>query len=98
MQPTAANLVRFLTHFMTMISINVHEAKAHLSEYLARVEAGETVVICRRNKPIARLSPETPQRTTPRPVGLAKGEFTLSPSFFDPLPDDLLDLFEGRGE
>ncbi len=35
-----------------MITINTHEAKAKLSEYLAAVEAGEIVQICRRNVPI----------------------------------------------
>jgi len=40
-----------------MSAVNVYEVKAHLSELLARVEAGETVTICRRNKPVAQLSP-----------------------------------------
>lgn len=30
-----------------------------------------------------------------RPIGLAKGQFTVPPSFFEPLPDDLLRAFEG---
>ncbi len=32
----------------------------------------------------------------PRPIGLAKGKFELSPDFFDELPDDLLNSFEGK--
>lgn len=81
-----------------METINVHEAKAHLSEMLARVEAGETLVIARRNKPIAKLVPitEAPEPKPPRPMGLAKGEFTLHPSFFEPLDDELLGLFTGE--
>lgn len=39
---------------MTQV-VNIHEAKAHLSELLAKVEAGEKVVIARRNKPLAEL-------------------------------------------
>ncbi len=80
-----------------MKSINVHEAKAHLSEYLAQVEAGETVVICRRNKPIAELKPIAPSRKAPRPIGLAEGRIKILPGFFEPLDDELLDLFEGKG-
>lgn len=38
------------------ITVKVHEAKTHLSDLLARVEAGEEVVIARGNQPIARLS------------------------------------------
>ena len=35
--------------------VNIHEAKAHLSEYVALFEAGEPVIIARRNKPVVRL-------------------------------------------
>lgn len=77
--------------------VNVHEAKAHLSEYLAQVEAGETVIIARRNKPVARLVPAEPQQMKKRrPIGLAKGCGHVPPEFFDPLDDELLDLFEGK--
>lgn len=31
-----------------------------------------------------------------RPIGLAKDQFQVPASFFEPLPDDLLDAFEGR--
>ncbi|MFQ3667100.1 MAG: type II toxin-antitoxin system Phd/YefM family antitoxin [Sphingomonadaceae bacterium] len=71
-----------------MNPVNIHEAKAHFSEYLAAVEAGETVVIARRNKPIAKLvaiGPETAK--TPRAMGLARGEFTVHPAFFEPMSE-----------
>jgi prevent-host-death family protein len=76
--------------------VNVHEAKAHLSEYLAAVEAGETVVIARRNKPIAKLVPagETAPKGK-RPIGLAKGMGHVGPEFFEPMDEELLDLFGG---
>ncbi len=81
-----------------MIKLNIHEAKTHLSRYLARLEKGETIVLCRRNRPIAeiRAIPAAPKK--PRPLGLAKGTVKIAPSFFEPLPDELLDLFEGRGD
>lgn len=81
-----------------MIRLNVHEAKTHLSRYLAKVAEGETILLCKRNEPVAEIRPIPPARKKPRPIGLAKGEFTIPPEFFDPLPDDLLDLFEGKGE
>ncbi|PKM03280.1 MAG: hypothetical protein CVV16_09415 [Gammaproteobacteria bacterium HGW-Gammaproteobacteria-6] len=46
---------------MSEHQVNIHEAKAHLAKLLAAVEAGETVVIARRNKPIAKLVPIPPQ-------------------------------------
>jgi prevent-host-death family protein len=77
--------------------VNVHEAKAHLSEYLARVEAGETLVIARRNKPVAQLIPIPPDETAPkkRPIGLAKGMGHVGPEFFEPLGEELSGLLEG---
>jgi len=81
-----------------MIRINVHEAKTHLSRYLARLERGETIVLCRRNVPIAEIRPLPARREGPRPLGLAKGKVTVPPSFFEPLPPELVDAFEGSGE
>ena len=80
---------------MTMIVVNVHEAKAKLSEYLEAAERGETVVICRRNRPIAELRPSPAARREPRPIGLDKGRLTVPDSFFEPLPDDAIEAFEG---
>ena len=77
-----------------MIRINIAEAKAHLSEYLNRVESGESVTLCRRNVPIAEIRPLPRPQREERPVGIDRG-MTVPASFFDPLPDELLDAFEG---
>lgn len=80
-----------------MISLNVNEAKAGLSKYLAAVEAGETVVICRRNVPIAELrAVPSLVAKAPRPFGLSVDKGVPIPdSFFDELPEDLLRAFSG---
>lgn len=75
-----------------MIVINIHEAKAKLSEYLDAVASGETVVICKRNRPVAELRAVEQKRTEPRPIGGTKG-IVIPPSFFDPMPDEWLDEF-----
>jgi prevent-host-death family protein len=85
-----------MVHILVMIRINIHEAKTHLSEYLARLRRGDVLVICKRNVPIAEVRAVTPVRTAPRPVGQAKGEFTIPDSFFDPLPEDVLTGFDVR--
>jgi prevent-host-death family protein len=77
---------------MTMIVVNIHEAKAKLSEYLDKVAAGERVLICKRNQPVAELRAVEQKRTEPRPIGGAKG-IVIPPSFFEPMPDDWLDAF-----
>ncbi len=79
-----------------MIKLNVHEAKTHLSRYLSQLSEGDTIVLCKRNVPIAEIRPLKPARTERRPIGLAKGRFEVPPEFFDPLSDDLLDAFEGK--
>ena len=78
----------------TVIRVNIGEAKTHLSRYLARVRAGETVVVCRRNEPIAEIRPLAQQSSEPRPFGLSRGRFSVPASFFDPLPDAVLDGFD----
>lgn len=80
-----------------MIRLNIHEAKTHLSRYLARLARGELIVLCKRNVPIAEIRPLRQPRTERRPVGLAKERFQVPESFFEPLPDDLIEAFEGKG-
>ena len=48
-----------------MTTCTVAEAKAHLSELLARVENGEKLVITRRGQPVAQLSPVRPAKRAP---------------------------------
>lgn len=79
-----------------MIRLNIAEAKTQLSRHLERVERGETILICRRNVPIAELRPVSVPRTEPRPVGIDSG-LVLPPSFFEPLPEDILHDFDGKG-
>ena len=85
-----------MIYYLTiMITINIHEAKTHLSHYLDEVEKGERVVVCKRNRPIAEIRQITPKTKDKRPIGLAKGTFTMPDSFFDELPDETVALFSG---
>jgi len=79
-----------------MDTVNIHEAKTQLSRLIERVCAGEEIIIARGGKPVARLAPLEPRR--PRRLGLLKGKIWVAKDFNAPLPDDLLDLFEGKGE
>jgi antitoxin (DNA-binding transcriptional repressor) of toxin-antitoxin stability system len=80
-----------------MKKINIHEAKTHLSRYLRNLESGETLLLCRRNIPIAEIRPIAPGRRARRPVGLARGTFQVGRAFFRPLPPGLAAAFEGGG-
>lgn len=84
-----------------MLRINISEMKSRLSAALATAEGGETVIICRRNKPIAELKAIAPRQFKERPVGLAAKEYPdweISKEFFEPLPDDILAAFNGEEE
>jgi antitoxin (DNA-binding transcriptional repressor) of toxin-antitoxin stability system len=81
-----------------MVKLNVHEAKTHLSRYLEQLSEGteDVIVICNRNVPVAEIRPVARARTTKRPVGLAKGKVRVPKSFFDPLPEEVLEAFRGK--
>jgi prevent-host-death family protein len=72
--------------------VTVHTAKTHLSQLLARVEAGEEIVIARGKTPIARLVPVTPKGK--RQFGAMRGKIDIGPEFFEPLPDEELAAWE----
>lgn len=76
-----------------MKPVNVHEAKTHLSRLLARVEAGEEIVIARGGRPVARLVPVT-QSPAPRTLGMDRERVQIAEDFDAPLPDTLLSTFE----
>ncbi len=78
-----------------MIRLNLHEAKTHLSRYVARLREGETILLCRYNEPVAEIRALPRVCTGARPIGLARGRFTVPDSFFEPLSDDVIESFEG---
>ena len=83
-----------------MVTVNVHEAKTGLSRLLAKVEAGEEVVIARNGTPVARLVRCTPRGK--RQPGMWNGRVPLDEEvfddgfFFDPLTEDELAPWEGK--
>lgn len=82
-----------------MLQLNIHEAKTHLSRYLPVLEQGETILLCKRNIPIAEIRPLPKTPLEPRPFGLAADRgVELPPEFFEPLPTALLAAFNGAGE
>ena len=78
-----------------MIRLDMHEARTHLSRYVARLRDGETILLCRGNEPVAEIRALPRARGKLRPIGLARGQFSVPDSFFQPLPDDVIESFEG---
>lgn len=63
---------------------------------LSRVEGGESILVTRGNQPVAELRPVQATPQGPRPMGLARGEFTVPDDFDSPLPEEVLRDFEGK--
>ncbi|MGL5928045.1 MAG: type II toxin-antitoxin system Phd/YefM family antitoxin [Dermatophilaceae bacterium] len=73
----------------TASTVNVHEAKTHLSKLLERVEAGETITIARNGRPVAELVVHRPRGIV---LGVAKGKIHWDPDTFDEPDEELIRL------
>ena len=82
-----------------MVTATIFEAKTNLSALLKKVEEGETVIITsgRKKTPVARLEPIVPV-TKKRLGAMQIPGYEIPESFWDPLPEDELKLWEGEGE
>ncbi len=75
-----------------MVTVNIHEAKTHLSRLLRRVALGEEVLIAKAGKPLARLVPYFEKKN--RVPGKDRGLFEIPDDFDAPLPEEALRDFE----
>ena len=74
--------------------VNVHDAKTNLSRLLARVGAGEEIVIAKAGRPVAKLVAfEAPP---PRKPGAWRGKVWMATDFEEPLPEEILAAFRGE--
>lgn len=78
-----------------MRTINIHEAKTHLSRLVDEVSAGEELIIAKAGKPLARLVPIKLARPARKP-GFLKGKMRIANDFDTALPSELIDAFEGK--
>jgi prevent-host-death family protein len=78
-----------------MKAVNTHEAKTQFSSLLRRVAAGEEITIANRGVPVARLVPVDDKRGRSI-LGMFRGQFVVPDDFDAPLPDEILDAFEGK--
>ncbi len=76
-------------------TVNIHEAKTHLSRLLEEVAAGGEVIISKAGKPIARLVPLATKEPICR-FGALKGQLWMADDFDAPLPPEVIADFEGR--
>jgi antitoxin (DNA-binding transcriptional repressor) of toxin-antitoxin stability system len=81
---------------MSDIIFEIDNTESDLLQYLDGLTPVDRIILCKRSRPIAevRLLPERASKV--RRLGVAKGEFTVPATFFEPLPAEILDAFEGR--
>ena len=78
-----------------MVTIRIEDIQRDPLDYLRKVEAGETLIVLRAEKPVAEIKPVTTDARPLRPFGLCEGEFRVPDDFDEPLPEDLFRQFEG---
>ncbi len=78
-----------------MSTVNIHQAKTHFSRLVDAAMRGEETVIAKAGKPAARLVPIKPIKSVRKP-GFLKGRIKIAADFDAPLPDEILEAFEGR--
>jgi prevent-host-death family protein len=78
-----------------MRTINMHAAKTQLSRLVEAAAAGEEIIIARSGKPMARLGPLAGPRQKRR-LGILAGKLRVPEDFDAPLPDEVIEAFEGR--
>jgi prevent-host-death family protein len=80
-----------------MQTVNIHAAKTHLSRLLDAVANGEEILIARAGRPVARLVPlQGAAVSQRRQLGRLAGRINVPEDFDAPLPEDVLNGFEGR--
>ena len=82
-----------------MRQVNIHEAKTHLSRLVDAAGEGETIVLAKAGKPVAKLVPLEPADTKkkePRKLGFLDGKFKVPDDFDTMFQDEIIAMFEGR--
>ena len=81
-----------------MRTVNMHEAKTHLSRLVREAVNGEPFVIARAGKPMVRVvSIETPEPTETRRIGFMAGEISVPADFDRMASEEIETMFEGGG-
>ncbi|HEX9690605.1 MAG TPA: type II toxin-antitoxin system prevent-host-death family antitoxin [Gemmatimonadales bacterium] len=75
-------------------TVTLYEAKTHLSALVERAAGGEEIVIAKGGKPKAVLAP-LPDTRPARKAGRGRGRWRVRRDFDAPLPEDVLDTFDG---
>ena len=77
-----------------MITLDLNEIPNKLTELVQLIKEGNRLILTQADQPIAEIKPIINQAKKRRPIGLCEGEFIVPDDFNDPLPDEIIELFE----
>ena len=78
-----------------MITVNIHEAKTHLSRLIEKAVGGETFVIAKAGKPLVRVTAvDAPAPKAMKRVGFMEGQFEIPEDFDKMHADEIVRMFE----
>ncbi len=79
-----------------MITLNIDDIQQNLSGFIKLIQEGNSLIITQANQPIAEIKPIPTNQSQKerRPIGLCEGEFVVPDDFNDPLPEEIIKLFE----
>jgi prevent-host-death family protein len=84
-----------------MRQVNIHEAKTHLSRLVDDAGAGETIILAKAGKPVAKIVPleePQPKKKEPRKLGFLKGKLNVPDDFDTMFQDEIIRMFEGEDD
>ena len=79
-----------------MKRVEIHDVETNLARYLAELTPGESLLLCNRDQPVAELRSLREQAVRKPKIGVAKGKLVVPDSFFEPLPAEILEGFNGE--
>ena len=77
-----------------MKTVNIHEAKTHLSRLLDELQHGEPFIIAKAGKPVAKVT--AIQEKPPQRIGFLEGQFEVPDDIDTMFADEIADMFEGK--
>ena len=77
-----------------MKTVNIHEAKTHLSRLLEEVSQGQPVIIAKAGKPVAKLVRLEDASLPNRRIGFMKGAFEIPDDFDTMYAEEIRSMFE----
>jgi prevent-host-death family protein len=82
-----------------MRTVNIHEAKTHLSRLVEAAAKGESFIIAKAGKPLVKVTAiDTPEKPAQSRLGFYKGAFNVPDDFDTMFEDEIREMFEGKDE